>query len=382
MAPTTHKLRTPDPPDAAAARRAAIRLVLWYAAASAVWILLSDELLGLLRLPPAVTVALSQVKGLLFVVVTSAVLYFVANDALTSIRTANTRYHQLFTNAAEGLTFYRIKRDRSGKPVDMVVEDVNDSRLRMSQVSRDQVLGKSVSVTRDIEPQIRELVDMVWAAVLADTSRGLELHDETRDAYLLAAAYPVDEDLWALSLVDVTDERLAEKALRDQEEAIRSAYVDVLDAVTGGKLILLTESELHGQLGEPTGPPNTIRRPEELANARAFVRGEVHRRFPASHAGRNLVHPVGEALNNALSHAGSGTYQVFTKPDGTVQVAVSDRGPGIDFRGLPKAAAVQGFSTTATLGAGFTIMLAMSDRVLLVTRPGLTIIVLECQEGA
>ena len=57
-------------------------------------------------------------------------------------------------------------------------------------------------------------------------------------------------------------------------------------------------------------------------------------------------------------------------------------GPGIDFRTLPKATLVAGFSTAATLGMGFTIMLQLCDRVLISTHPGRTVVVLECSAPA
>jgi anti-sigma regulatory factor (Ser/Thr protein kinase) len=83
-----------------------------------------------------------------------------------------------------------------------------------------------------------------------------------------------------------------------------------------------------------------------------------------------------EAATNALKHAGSGSCQLFRR-GGTVQVAVSDTGPGIDFRLLPKATLLPGFSSAQSLGMGFTIMLDLSDRILLATAPGRTRVVLE-----
>jgi hypothetical protein len=44
---------------------------------------------------------------------------------------------------------------------------------------------------------------------------------------------------------------------------------------------------------------------------------------------------------------------------------------------LPRATLVPGFSTAASLGLGFTIMLQLCERVLLTTRPGHTVVVLE-----
>ncbi|MHB0975598.1 MAG: ATP-binding protein [Candidatus Aquicultorales bacterium] len=74
--------------------------------------------------------------------------------------------------------------------------------------------------------------------------------------------------------------------------------------------------------------------------------------------------------------SGSGTYRLFVTDD-ALQVVVTDRGPGIDFTTLPKATLMFGYSTTASLGMGFSIMLELCDRVLLSPQPGNTTVVLE-----
>jgi anti-sigma regulatory factor (Ser/Thr protein kinase) len=176
--------------------------------------------------------------------------------------------------------------------------------------------------------------------------------------------------------MDVTDVRRAEQALRRQEEGIRRAYVDVLDAVTGGKLILLTEEAVAGELGQPLSEVMPISSPAQLAEARRLVVACAELRYPGQIDHADLLSPVCEALENALKHAQGGTYQVFAA-DGYLQVAITDAGPGIDFRMLPKATLVPGFSTAASLGMGFTIMLHLCARLLLCTRPGHTEVVLE-----
>jgi PAS domain-containing protein/anti-sigma regulatory factor (Ser/Thr protein kinase) len=176
--------------------------------------------------------------------------------------------------------------------------------------------------------------------------------------------------------MDITERKRAERALRVQEESIRQAYVDVIDAVTGGKLILLAEGELPGELGQPLGKPGFLTSPADVAGARRSLLKSIARRFPGAAADTGLLNAVCEAWNNALKHAGGGMYQVLATPT-RLQVAVTDSGPGIDFRTLPRATLVPGFSTTATLGMGFTIMLQVCERVLLCTRKGLTVVVLE-----
>jgi anti-sigma regulatory factor (Ser/Thr protein kinase) len=174
----------------------------------------------------------------------------------------------------------------------------------------------------------------------------------------------------------VTELREAEEALRRQEESIRHAYVDVLDAVTGGKLILLTDAEMRDELGTPALDPVSFSAPSQLADARRSVVAAAEAAFPGQIRHTDLLSTVGEALDNAIKHAGGGTFQAFAC-DGSLQIAITDDGPGIDFRTLPRATLVPGFSTAASLGMGFTIMLQLCERVLLATRPGRTMVTLE-----
>ena len=104
----------------------------------------------------------------------------------------------------------------------------------------------------------------------------------------------------------------------------------------------------------------------------------AERCFPGRIRHTDLLSTAGEALDNAIKHAKGGTYRVFAKGH-HLQVAIGDEGPGIDFRMLPRATLVPGFSTAASLGMGFTIMLQLCDRVLLSTRPGHTAVVLELE---
>lgn len=75
---------------------------------------------------------------------------------------------------------------------------------------------------------------------------------------------------------------------------------------------------------------------------------------------------VGEGITNAVKHAGQG--RIFAgKTDTEVWVAVTDDGPGITTLLLPRVALIRGFSTTTSLGLGYTMMLDAADRVLLHT---------------
>jgi ligand-binding sensor protein/anti-sigma regulatory factor (Ser/Thr protein kinase) len=286
------------------------------------------------------------------------------------------RYRRLFDNAAEGLIVFRAEQGAAGEVGDLVVVDLNPTQARRTRTTLEQLVGRRLSECDGSDERLHAYFDVVAGAVAAGRPARCEVYLRGHAAYELLSAYPAANDLWVLSATDVTELREAERALRRQEEGIRNAYVDVLDAVTGGKLILLTDEQLTDELGAPVGHQAVFGAPAELAAARRRILRAAETSFPGRIPHTGLLSTVGEALDNALKHAGGGAYQAFVRED-CLQVAISDDGPGIDFRTLPRATLVPGFSTAASLGMGFTIMLQLCERVLLSTRPGHTVVVLE-----
>lgn len=176
--------------------------------------------------------------------------------------------------------------------------------------------------------------------------------------------------------IDISERVQAENALKEKDKAIRKVYVDVFSAVTGGKLIIMAPDEIRAILGEPITGRYTIKAKKGLAGARAIVRKAIESELAKKDEIASAVIAFSEASTNAIKHAGRGEFQLY-RTKSTVQILVADNGPGIDFSILPKATLVSGYSTTQTLGMGFTCMLEFCDRVLLSTQPSNTTIVLE-----
>jgi anti-sigma regulatory factor (Ser/Thr protein kinase) len=344
--------------------------------AAIIWILLSDRVLVWLGLPDDVESVVASLKGVGFVLVTAGLLLVFGLRYFRNLEASQERYTRLFENAVEGLTLFRVVRDREGQLADLELVDINPVQLERTGLRREEAVGRRLSRPDGLDERTRSYLEVVASAAGTGAPARSELHVDGDDAYELLEAYPVGRDRWALSALDISGVRQAERALRRQEEGIRRAYVDVLDAVTGGKLILLTEEELAGELGTPLTEPVRIEAPGELSRARSVITTTAAERFPGWAPATDLRTPAGEALVNALRHAGGGSYQLFSRAE-KLQVLVRDDGPGIDFRTLPRATLQRGFSTAASLGMGFTIMLQVCERVLLSTRPGRTSVVLE-----
>jgi anti-sigma regulatory factor (Ser/Thr protein kinase) len=359
-----------------AAQRMAVKYALIYAVVSIAWIVLSDRILVSLGLSEDLESVLASIKGVGFVAVTATLLLVLGRRYFRSLELTQERYTRLFENAVEGLTLFKVVRDREGELVDLELVDMNPTQQERAGLTREVAVGRRLSRSDGLDERTRSYLEVVASAAGSGGPARSELYVQGDDAYELLEAYPVGRDRWALSALDISGVRHAERALRRQEDSIRRAYVDVIDAVTGGKLILLTDEELSGELGVPLTEATEFLVPRDLSRARGAIARAAAEQFPDWAPVTDIRTPVGEALVNALRHAGGGIYQLYAHGD-VLQVVIRDEGPGIDFRTLPRATLQRGFSTASSLGMGFTIMLQVCERVLLSTHPGRTTVVLE-----
>ncbi|MBE0476139.1 MAG: ATP-binding protein [Coriobacteriia bacterium] len=356
----------------------ALRIALFYALAAALWILLSDWALVALELPSQVERVLNSAKGLLFVLVTATALYTLTLRATRRLYRSELRYRRLFENAPTDILLYRVLTDVEGRPGGVVIEGANPAQLEHARASPEAFMGRMASSER-LPEQLRPYGAEVLEAIAEDRPGGFEIAVDATDSHYLVSVFPLEPGLWASAAVDVSELRRAQRALEGQKDAIRRAYMDVLDAVSGGKLVLMTREEIEAALGEATGPPRPMESYLDVSEARPRLAEELLRLGLAVDADL-FLHPFAEAATNAVKHAGRGEWSVRVK-DRAVQVVVADHGGGIDFRTLPAATLVPGYSTVPTLGMGFTIMLQYADRVLLTTESGRTVVALEVADA-
>jgi anti-sigma regulatory factor (Ser/Thr protein kinase) len=80
----------------------------------------------------------------------------------------------------------------------------------------------------------------------------------------------------------------------------------------------------------------------------------------------DLLTAVTEAATNAVKHAGNGEARIWLNGD-NARVVVSDHGHGIQPTNLARATLETGYSSRATLGMGYALMLETVDRLALCT---------------
>lgn len=284
-------------------------------------------------------------------------------------------FREALLSAVPTPVFYK---DREGRYV-----GCNRAFTEFTGVTSEEISGKTVM---ELWPSENALVYHEKDLALMDHPEMQVYEFKVRDRHgvdhpvIFAKNVFLDENRQVAGIVgvftDITERKQAEEALRNRDMAIRRAYVDVIAAVTGNRLILMTPDEIDASLGDPVDRSHSITSYRTLARARAEIRDAIERGLPDRHDTGDFIVGVGEALTNMVKHAGGGRYQVLRR-DHTAQVVIEDRGPGVDFTTVPRATLEIGFSTKGTLGVGFTIMLETSDRVLLSTQPGSTILVLE-----
>lgn len=177
-----------------------------------------------------------------------------------------------------------------------------------------------------------------------------------------------------LKAEDERREQLVDQFEESNLEFQRS-FATIINSLSQGKFVLSSEKDIEAHLGDPLTQRCELGGPDDLSRCRRDLEKFLSEKYPYIEAKKCIV-AFGEAMTNAVKHADGGSFQLFKKDD-VLQFMIEDTGMGIEGRTLPKAALTSGFSTVGTLGLGFTVMLEQCDKILLSSRPGKTILVLE-----
>lgn len=204
--------------------------------------------------------------------------------------------------------------------------------------------------------------------------------EEIAGVYQIHAFRPAPNRV-AVFFRDVTEQKRAEENRRqlerEMEEQKRQFYRETIHSVTEGKLHICDMSEIRPYVSSAALKVD-VTKPQDVADSRHKVEAYLREQKLEGDRLQDFMVAVGEAITNALKHGTRG-HVYAGRSDGSVWVAIADKGSGIESLVLPRAVLRRGYSTKPSLGLGYSIMLEVADRVFLKTDERGTAVVLEKQ---
>ncbi|MHB9038648.1 MAG: AAA family ATPase [Armatimonadota bacterium] len=162
----------------------------------------------------------------------------------------------------------------------------------------------------------------------------------------------------------------------ESETEKRQFYRETILSVTEGKLDITDEIEVDRYILNAEWSVDVPDASAVSAARHAVERFCKEKVLPRDRIDAFII-GVGEAITNAIKHAGQGRVYAGTTPD-YVWAGIADKGKGIASLILPRAVLLRGFSTQPSLGLGYSVILEMVDNVILKTdREGSTVILIE-----
>ncbi len=174
-----------------------------------------------------------------------------------------------------------------------------------------------------------------------------------------------------------SDKELALAQLRTEQEAVRNRlYHDVLFAATGGRLQLMSRQDMAPLLeGWRDMRELVVSHPSEISLARRIAEEVAQVAGLGVEGVSDAALCVSEAVTNALKFGTQVKFRGGLFED-QMRFVIEDDGPGLERSLLPQVTLQKGFSTGASMGMGFSLMLEMMDGVGLDTGPNGTTVLL------
>lgn len=285
-----------------------------------------------------------------------------------ALRDSESKFRAIFENAPIGI--YQSTPDGRFIRVNKALA------LMFGYDSPEQIVAEVTSIPQQlfVHPELR--TDFVERVLASEEFLHLENDYYRRDrtiftTNLYMGALRHNGDLAFLTgfVEDIT-------ARKQNEQDKQLFYRETILSVTDGKLVICDPAEVKPYLSNALIEIE-IKDAHDLATARSNVRELCLHNGLSGERLETFIAGVGEAATNVLKHANGGTVSAGIV-DGAVWVGVSDQGTGIEHITLPRALLLRGFSTKLSLGIGYTVMLDVSDRLLLSTgKHGTTVILIK-----
>jgi two-component system, cell cycle sensor histidine kinase and response regulator CckA len=136
--------------------------------------------------------------------------------------TSKEMFRTLFETMQEGFAIHEVVFDHDGQPSDYRFIDINPAFEKLTGLTRDKVIGKTV---REVLPQIEEqLIETFCRVATSGKPAELEHYVKELDRYYRGRAYSPELNKFVVVFEDVTEQKKAMLELQRREEQLRVLF--------------------------------------------------------------------------------------------------------------------------------------------------------------
>lgn len=136
------------------------------------------------------------------------------------------KFELLFNGMAEGVALHKYVYDETGRVTNYIIEDVNNSFEKILKINKKDVIGKMATEAYKTEtaPYLEKYLD-----IKEGEQRKFEIFFEPMQKYFSISVSQWGKDGFATIFFDITENKLAEKSLKEKNEHLEKINKLVID---------------------------------------------------------------------------------------------------------------------------------------------------------
>jgi PAS domain S-box-containing protein len=136
---------------------------------------------------------------------------------------SESKYRSLFASMTNGFAYHQIILDENGHPIDCVFLDINEAFEKMIGLKREQIIGRRVTeVLPGLEEDDFDWIGEFGRVALTGKEIRVETYGKITQRWYLVTAYSPQKGYFGAIFQDITEQKQAQKTLRDAKEQLEA----------------------------------------------------------------------------------------------------------------------------------------------------------------
>lgn len=254
-------------------------------------------------------------------------------------KTAVMDQFKIFSNMLEGIAVYKLVFNDKCVVIDGILKYINHAALKAMNLNQEDVIGKTVTELFDSD-YIESYNEIINEYRATGEYKRLETYYSPTDKYFLISGFDMDDNLFAILRIDITEQKMAEEELRQvhiyleeqiekRTNELKNAYKELEDREKSFSSLLLASSEVLYRVSPDWNVMLHLNSPGFLANTEKPNRNWLQEYVPPEDQ-PNVIAAFNEAIQT------KGVYELehrVIQADGNVGWTFSRAIPIIDKNG-------------------------------------------------